>query len=99
MPFRSNLPAILRLRLGANDKFEPGDALSNLNLTFPQIFAAPNLNASFRCVKFKLFYDAIYPLKKLVQIVVAAVTLPPRHCKINRFARILQPQRQDKRYG
>ncbi|EKU12217.1 hypothetical protein CSUNSWCD_157 [Campylobacter showae CSUNSWCD] len=47
-------------------KFEPSDALSNLNLTFPQIFATPNLNASFHSVKFKLFYDAIYPSKKLV---------------------------------
>lgn len=75
--------------LVASIKFEPGYALSNLNLTFPQIFAASNLNASFRRVKFKLFYDAVYPPKKLVQIIVAAVTLTPRHRKINRLARIL----------
>ncbi len=91
MPLGSNLPAVLRLRLSDNDKFELGTlaALSNLNLTFPQIFVKPNLKASFRRVKFKLFYDAVDPSKKLVQIIVAAVTLPPRHRKINRLARIL----------
>ena len=91
MPLGSNFPAVLRLKLGANDKFEPGTPCrvikfkSNVSAIFP----APNLKASFRRVKFKLFYDAVHPSKKLVQIIVAAVTLPPRHSKINRFARIL----------
>ena len=80
--FGANLPAVLRLRLGANDKFE-------LDIPCRVIKFKSNVSANFRCVKFKLFYDAVHPSKKLVQIIVAAVTLPPRHRKINRLARIL----------
>jgi len=82
MPLGSNLPAVLSLGLGANDKFE-------LGVPCRVIKFKSNVSANFRCAKFKLFYDAVHPSKKLVQIIVAAVTLPPRHRKINRLARIL----------